>query len=49
MTKAPKFSYPIYLIYNREHDSRELQQVCELLREVCHQEKDWSQRWDPQI
>ncbi|WP_455231284.1 LysR family transcriptional regulator [Geopseudomonas aromaticivorans] len=49
VTKAPVFSYPVYLVYNRERDSRELQQACELLREVSRQEKDWSQRWDPLI
>lgn len=45
--KAPEFSYPTFLVYSRDRDSRVLQQAFELLRQLVQRDSDWSQRWDP--
>lgn len=47
--KAPEFSYPTFVVYSRERDSKALQQALEILRAIVKQDRDWSQRWGPEI
>lgn len=49
VSQAPEFTYPTFLVYPREQDSRALHQAFELLHQVVSGDSDWSQRWDPLI
>lgn len=49
MDDAPEFSYPIYLIYSREKATPILHKAFGILRQLVHEEADWSQQWPAAI
>lgn len=42
---APEFSYPVFLVYNRNRCT-ELQQAFDILRGVVADEADWTEHWE---